>query len=269
MLTTSEVSGGVGSLIALVSLSKPKREPAFVYRTSDPVIGIFQLKNKILLVLRSRVLAFQANEGYKEYLVDTGKTAVACAMAPFPGKVDKYGLVVVNKADSKGRCVVDVHNFVDGEYLMHQRCSLDDDGQSTGQFTAAFFGAQRDRLFLFQEHRKVIWEYQWADHARLAFSGATSLLTGLTDSTHIPRVQRLYHIWGNVFLLFFHDGSFKLIDCDVTVKRMMVLRTHLQFDLPNWGLTTAGELDAFSYPQVFVTSILSGMAKPAEFALVG
>jgi hypothetical protein len=251
----------------LVDVDRPSKKAAFVYTTKETVVGLYALKNKILLVLRSRVLAFQVNEKYKEYLIDTGKMAVASAMAPFPGKVDKYGLVVVNQVDSKGKCVVDVHNFVDGEYLMHQRFSLEEDAQPTGQLTTTLFSVERDRVFLYQEDKKVIWVYQWMDNAKLPHLGNIHLLSGMTDVAKFSQVQKIYHVWGAVFLFFFRNGLFKLIDCEVPLKKMMVLKTFLQFDLPNWSAIEEGELDPFGCPQVFVSSKKSGMSKPSELHL--
>lgn len=267
ILTTDFSQSLPESTVALVDVDRPSKKPAFVFTTKETVVGLHALKNKILLVLRSRVLAFQVNEKYKEYLIDTGKMAVASAMAPFPGKVDKYGLVVVNQVDSKGKCVVDVHNFVDGEYLMHQRFSLEEDAQPTGQLTTTLFSAERDRLFLYQEDKKVLWVYQWTDNAKLAHLGNVPLLSGLTDVAKFPPVQRVYHLWGAVFLFFFQNGHFKLIDCEVSLKKMMVLKTFLQFDLPNWSGSAQGELDPFSFPQVFVSYKKSGMNKPTELTL--
>ena len=57
------------STIALVDVDKPTKKPAFLYSTQETVVGLHALKNKVLLVLKSRVLAFQVNEKYKEYLL--------------------------------------------------------------------------------------------------------------------------------------------------------------------------------------------------------
>lgn len=257
------------SQISLIEYRKPHLPPAHSLTLKEVVVGFYTLKNKLLVVLQSRVFVYQVNQGYKEYLIETGKQPVVAAMCQFPNKTDKYGLVVVNKKESKGPCEVDIHNFVDGEYLMHNRFTLDELAQPTGQVTAICFSQQRDLLYLYQEDQKLIWVYNWMDSTRLVHVTNIPLFHGMSDFTDFPKVHQFYNIWANVFLLFFKNGSFRLIDCDVVIKKSIIFKSFFQFNALTETNLEDGELDPLSAPVVFVSFVRGGMSKPTAFRIVG
>lgn len=264
----SDRTGGANSRTDVLmwdsSLNKP--EPVFPESIEGEVVNAHMLKNMVILVMRDRIIGYQISKNYESYLIDKDKSVAMSEMSRFGGTQENYGVLVVNNKQS-GKCgKIDLHNFAEGNQVIHTKYDLET--PPVGQITAVFFSQNIQLAFLFQENEKLISVYKWEGNKRLPLIRTVSLFTGnYFDRLKFPLIHHVYSLFGDVYLLYFRNEGFRLIDCEVE-KKGILFKSHFYYDFGKHGETDL-KRDLCGYPLVFVDFVKSAFEKPVSINVVG
>lgn len=251
--------------ILLWDYLKKDKEEIFEKTVSSILINVHMLKNMIIIVMKDAIYGYQINESYKEYLFDKSKNITCSEICEFPETSDNYGILVANNKGKFDKVTIDLYNLVDGTQIIQKQYTVEN--PPTENVDLIFFSHDKKRVFLFQENKKLMSVYVWQRYGNLPYVGTVSLSTGSFDRLKFQPIHKIYQLFTNVFLIYFKDDSFRLIDCDV-IKKHFWSQNFLFFDFVETSWNQLTGRDTQSFPLVFSEFKMSSLAKPVNFNVV-
>lgn len=235
----------------------------------EAISNVHAMERRIVVATQSSVFVYEIDLSKKSFQLAIVPGPFLTEMSVFQTKPLKYGLVVASQKSNKMENKVLIYSIIDAEKLIYTLILLEDGNEPTGLVTAIFFSQNNDKLYLYQQDICTIWCYQWSDAPRLKLLEKISLRTGLTDQSNLAQIQRIYYVWDKLFLLYFKNGSLRLIDCSIVVTNFLVWKKFLQFELlaPNVFEDPSQE-DSVRSPVVFLKTETGSMSKPQKFKFV-
>ena len=190
-------------------------------------------------------------------------------MCDFPFLNDNYGLLVANQRDKSGKSQIEFHCFTDGNELINQGYIIDT--PTPGEATSIFFSQKKDIAFVFHENEQTIDLFKWEFGKKLIFMNNISLVNSVVNvnvfKTKLPKVHRVYFLFKGVFLLYFRNEGFKLIDTEAFVKSY-IWKNYYGFDFSLGNKTAQDSKDQLSSPLILVKYVMSCFEKPVKIIAV-